>query len=166
VNKTLLVALCVFGASVALAQQPASGNRDARRAEMQAKADARFKQSDSNHDGKLSQAEWRAAREQRLAEEFARLDANKDGGLTADEMRQGFRARQQMRASHRHAGMAMREQMRALDVDHDQALSRAEIGERMPRLSQNFDRIDSNHDGNLSREEMRAARDLLRQQAH
>ena len=61
--------------------------------------------------------------------------------------------------------MAAREKMRALDVNHDQALSRAEIGDRMPRLAQQFDRIDGNRDGKLSHDELRAARGSLRDQA-
>jgi len=64
-----------------------------------------------------------------------------------------------MRGGRRGEAGAMREKLRALDVDQDQALSRAEIGDSMPKLSENFDTIDSNRDGKLTREEMRAARE-------
>jgi Ca2+-binding EF-hand superfamily protein len=162
VKKTLLLVLCAVTTAAAFAQQPAGADRDRHHQDMRAKAEARFSASDRNHDGKLSLAEFQQARDQRLAEQFARLDANKDGGLSQDEMRQGRHAGRLMRASHRHAGMAMREKLRALDTDHDQALSRAEIGQRMPRLAQQFDRLDGNRDGKLSREELRAGRESLR----
>ena len=127
---------------------------------------ARFGQSDSNHDGRLSLAEWQHMRELRAAEQFRRMDADHDGGLTVQEMRQAHRQRQLLRASRRHQRAAMHEKLRALDVDNDHALSRAEIGERMPRLAQNFDRIDQNHDGKLTRDELRAARAALRALPH
>jgi hypothetical protein len=52
-----------------------------------------------------------------------------------------------------------RERIRALDADGDQQLSRAEIGNEMPRLAADFDRLDANRDGKLSREEIRAGRE-------
>jgi Ca2+-binding EF-hand superfamily protein len=164
-NKPLILVLCALASSFVVAQEPGAAKRDAHRQQMHAKAQARFDESDRNHDRKLSLAEFQQARNQRLAEQFARLDANKDGGLTEDEMRQGLRQGRQMHAARRHAGMAAREKMRALDANHDQALSRAEIGDRMPRLAQDFDRLDSNRDGKLSRDEIRAGRQAMRDKA-
>jgi Ca2+-binding EF-hand superfamily protein len=46
-----------------------------------------------------------------------------------------------------------------MDKNHDQQISRDE----WTRRPQAFDRIDSNHDGLLTREELRAARDRRRQ---
>lgn len=68
---------------------------------MRARAEARFNESDRNHDRKLSLAEFQQARNQRLARRFARMDGNKDGGLSQAELRQGMRQRRQMRASQR-----------------------------------------------------------------
>ena len=100
-NKPLILVLCVLASTAVLAQQPAATGRDGQRQQMQAKAQARFSESDRNHDQKLSLAEFQQARNQRLAEQFARLDANKDGGLTQEETDQGLRQGRQMRASHR-----------------------------------------------------------------
>ena len=59
----------------------------------------------------------------------------------------------------------MREKLREMDTDGDRQLSRAELGQRMPRLAQDFDRLDANADGKLSREEIRAGREQRRQDA-
>lgn len=128
----------------------------------QARVEARFQQADGNHDGRLSLAEMEAAQHQRLAERFAKLDRNGDGGLTPDEMREAGRERVQAKREERRA---QRDRVRALDTDHDQALSRAEIGDALPRLSQHFDQLDRNHDGKLTRDEVRQGRAELREEA-
>lgn len=157
-KKWIVLASGLLLASVAVAQQVAS--RDAgQRADRRAEA---FADSDSNRDGRLSLAEFQAARSRKLAEQFARMDANRDGALTQEEMTQARREHRQLRASKRHGAMAMRQGMKALDRDGDQALSRAEIGDRMPRLAENFDSIDLDHDGRLDRSELRAGRQALR----
>jgi Ca2+-binding EF-hand superfamily protein len=117
-----------------------------------------FAQADSNHDGRLSQAEFERARSQRLAEQFQKMDANHDGALTQDEMRQGH----EMRSARRHEFMAMREKLRALDANNDHELSRAEIGDKAPKLAEHFDDFDLNRDGKLSRDEIRAGHQALR----
>ena len=135
-------------ASAALAQQanPTENPRADRRGEA-------FTEADANRDGLLTLAEFQAARSRKLAEQFQRMDVNRDGTLTSEEMSQ---ARQHMRSSRGHEGM------KALDRDGDQALSRAEIGDRMPRLSENFDSIDLDDDGRLDRNELRAGREAMR----
>ena len=42
------------------------------------------------------------------------------------------------------------------DADGNGTLSRAEVEKSMPRLAKNFDQIDTNKDGQLSRDEMKA----------
>ena len=133
---------------------------------MRERADAHFSESDGNRDGKLSLAEWQEARNKSLAEQFRKLDGNNDGTLTKEEMHQAREQRHQMRAGRRGQAGEMREKLRALDTNQDQALSRAEIGDRMPKLSENFDTIDSNRDGKLTREEIRAARESMHGKTH
>ena len=160
-KKFPLLIACALACTAAIAQEQSSPvDGDAMRQERQQKADAAFADSDHNHDGKLSLAEWQAARNQKLAEQFRKLDANNDGALSQDELRQAHERRHGM-GGHHQGGEGMRQKMQALDTDHDQALSRAEIGDKLPRLSENFDSIDNNHDGKITREEMRAAREAM-----
>jgi Ca2+-binding EF-hand superfamily protein len=119
-------------------------------------AEAKFAEADSNHDGAVSLSEWQAARLREAKEHFQKLDMNRDGKLTREEMA----------AAREQRGQRMddrRERMRELDKDGDQMLSRTEV-ESMPKLAQNFDSIDGNRDGKLSREELRAAREQRRAQ--
>jgi Ca2+-binding EF-hand superfamily protein len=48
------------------------------------------------------------------------------------------------------------ERWKAADKDSNGTLSRAEAEASMPHLAQNFDQVDTNHDGQVSRDEMRA----------
>ena len=56
------------------------------------------------------------------------------------------------------------EKARQSDTNRDGALSREEAGKSFPRFSRHFDEADTNHDGVVSPEEMRAFRDMRRQQ--
>lgn len=154
----LIATAGLLAASLAVAQTaaPRHGERGERAAE-------RFAASDSNRDGKLSLAEFERARSERIAEQFARLDANKDGSLTEEEMRQSLRQHREMRKAHRHERMAMRERLTALDANGDQALTRAEIGDKAPKLAEHFADFDLDRDGRLTRDEIRAGMQALRQ---
>jgi Ca2+-binding EF-hand superfamily protein len=125
---------------------------------MRERADAAFAESDSNHDGRLSQSEWQSAQLRKAAEKFRKMDANRDGSLSREEMQA---AREQR--MHRRGGM--REKLRELDADGDRQLSRAELAGRVPRLEKDFARLDANADGKLSREEIRAGRERRREDA-
>ncbi len=163
-NKPLVFFLCTLASGVVLAQAVAP-DRAARKAEMQARAQARFAQNDRNHDGRISLAEFQDASDEKLAGRFAHLDANKDGQLTQEEMRRAHEQRRGKMMERRHGRGEAMQKMRALDSNKDQALSRAEIGTSMPRLLEHFDQFDSNHDGKISRDEMHAGRQAMRQQA-
>jgi uncharacterized protein (DUF2249 family) len=107
---------------------------------------------DTNGDGAIDRSE--AAAHPRMAEQFDKLDANKDGRITADE-----RPQHGMRDG---KGGGMRDgkggrggQMLQLDTDKDGRFSRAELAGR-ERMLQNFSAIDANKDGFLTHEEMQA----------
>lgn len=161
-KRLLVLSLSLALAGVALAQQANPGHPDGRVREPGA---AVFDRMDSDHDGKVTAAEFQQAERERQQRLFERMDRNHDGAITReesqalrDEHRQKFRGRRDDRRQRM-------EQLRGLDTDGDQQLSRAEIGDKMPRLSEHFATIDANKDGKLSREEMRAAREAKRAEA-
>lgn len=62
---------------------------------MHSKMQERWKAADKDGDGALSRAEVDAAKMPMLSRDFDKLDANKDGKLTADEMRNAMMERRQ-----------------------------------------------------------------------
>lgn len=164
-NKTLLIVLGLAASGIAFAQVAAHGvapDRDARRAERQARAEARFSETDRNRDGTLSLAEFQDAQDRRLAERFVRMDANKDGQLAREEIRRAHEERRLTRVENRHMRRAGMARLKGLDSNGDKALSRAEIGDKAPRLAERFEQLDTNRDGRLVREELRAGRQAMR----
>jgi len=158
-----LITALLFASAPAFAEGPKPDNQGDRRAEHEAHAEARFKAADRNNDGRLTAAEMEAARAARRAERFAKMDKDRDGGLTREELRAAHEERRTHRQSRRHErreGMRahMKQRLLELDTDKDQAISRAELGDRHPRLAERFDTIDANRDGKLTHGEMRAAR--------
>jgi Ca2+-binding EF-hand superfamily protein len=152
----LLTALLLSGAALAQSATPApsEGGHERMREHMRERAEHKFGEADSNHDGNISQSEWQSARLREANAAFQKYDANRDGKISRAEMDQA--REQHMGARGGRGGHG--ERMKALDTDGDQQLSRAELGDRMPRLAADFDRLDGNHDGKLSREEMRAGK--------
>lgn len=164
-NKPLIALVLTLASGLALAQATtAAPDREARKAQLRERAEARFAASDTNRDGRISLAEFQDASDRKLAERFQTLDANHDGQLTPQEMQAAREQRREHMGERRHARRERMEQVRALDTNHDQALSRAEIGTAMPRLLEHFDQLDADHDGRITRKEMRAGRQGMRAQ--
>jgi Ca2+-binding EF-hand superfamily protein len=114
----------------------------------------RLKAADTNADGMLSRDE--AASLPHISKNFDAIDANHDGFITFEELRAYGQAH---RGKHRgHAGHGMK----ALDKDGDGRISREEAA-GSPRLAAHFDQVDANHDGFLTRDELKAARRAMHQ---
>lgn len=124
--------------------------------------ESRWKQLDSDGDGSISKAEAEKGAPH-LAEQFASIDANGDGKLTPEEMRNAMKAhRAQCRQDPERCRAQMKERFEAAwkraDTDGDGTLSRGEAEKGMPRLARHFDQIDTDHDGRVTVAEVDAAR--------
>lgn len=131
--KTLALAatLLALSAGAALAQDGPGGRMD------------------GNHDGKVSLAEFKAARLGMMM----RADANRDGKLAKAEFESGMAAMRQGGTAPKGPGAGMMFGM--MDGDKDGVLTKPEI-EKM--LERRFQRIDVNGDGALSSSEIAAMR--------
>ena len=105
--------------------------------------------ADTDGDGRISRAEATAAGSQRSTEWFDKLDLNKDGYVTQDEMRQARETRRGEMKAH------MEEQFKAADANNDGQLSLEEVQGKMPRLAEHFNELDKDKNGLLSKEELR-----------
>lgn len=133
----LALGLAIAGtAAFAIAQTPSPGG---------GQPGARHATIDANGDGVIDRSE--AAKAPRLAENFDRLDADKDGKLSASERPQRG-ARQGGRGGPGGPGGAMA----GLDANGDGAIDRSEAA-KAPRLAENFDRLDANKDGRIGADE-------------
>ncbi len=112
----------------------------------------RWARADTDGSGTLSRAEAKDGFK-RLHEAFEAIDADRNGELSAAEVRAWRAAGKNARAK-RPSGFS--EQFAAGDADGDGALSRSEVESRLPRVAANFASIDADRDGRISREELHA----------
>jgi hypothetical protein len=130
-----------------------NGDREARRAEWQARAEAKFAEADADRDGSLDRVEA-AAFGERFVARFDRIDADSNGELSKDEMRKAQRMHR--RGGRGHGMSYMAGMFKGMDDDGNGAISRAELGTKAPMLADNFVAIDLDRNGELSQEELRA----------
>ena len=128
------------------------------RAELLASTKTRFGEMDTNHDGVLDSAEVAAAQQreidqataaeqQRAAAEFAALDTNHDGQLSKAEFMGAIPAVK--------ANQTPQQIVGAFDGNKDGKIS---LEEYQARPLASFNRVDTNHDGTISPQELEAAR--------
>lgn len=101
---------------------------------------------DTDHDGKVTLAEFKASTAERQTRMFARMDANKDGKITQAESDAAGKRAEAAGRTGSPGGMLMR-----LDADKDGAVTRAELGAMGERR---FQMADTNKDGWLSKGEL------------
>lgn len=139
-NRILLAA--AFAAIATIAQaQPAPGREPPN--------------PDTDRDGKVTLAEFKAVQGDRQGRMFGRMDANKDGKLTQAEMDAAAkRAEAAGRGGPGGGGMLMR-----LDANKDGAVTKAEMATMTQRR---FEMADTNKDGWLSKGELLMMRQRMR----
>lgn len=151
----------------------ADANKDGAvtKAELTAALEARFAKLDANRDGKLDQADRAILRQQRLDARFTALDTDKNGQISKAEFAAGHQGRDgkpdgQHDGMGRHGGPDGRGWgHRGPDgagkdgPDKDGAITKAEF---MARPLAMFDKADANKDGKVTAEEMKAARQTMR----
>lgn len=173
--RKLTLSLIVGAASLATAgvaaaqHAPAPKTHEMTRAAVQQRADRMFDRLDANHDGKVDQAD-RAVREKTR---FDRMDADHNGQLSYAEFTASHGPRDRQHAGqpggqrgHRmamggfrgHGGFGM---MRSGEGGKVASMTKADFEAAM---LQRFDRLDADHDGTVTPDEAKAARDNMRQQ--
>lgn len=132
----------IIGASATLALAlPSEASRQARPAHPD--PGAVFDQTDANKDGKVTRAEYVAARSAR----FDTLDKNRDGVVSKADFPRA--------AANPQAAARLDAMIGEADADKDGKVTRAELA-RAP--APGFDRVDTNKDGVVTKAELAAAR--------
>lgn len=140
-SKMTLAAVLALATAAGGTVALAHGKDGTQRGDRGARMEQRFAEMDADKDGKVSAAEMRAAREAR----FAKADADGDGKLTVEELDAARQARRMER---------LERMVVWLDADGDGMLSADEFDPHRGRM---LARLDADGDGALSQEEMRDA---------
>jgi Ca2+-binding EF-hand superfamily protein len=117
---------------------------------------------DTDHDGKVTLAEFKASQAERQARMFARMDTNKDGKISQAEMEA---SRKRMEAEGRAPPPGARPAgpaggfLARFDANKDGFVSKAEMG---AMTEQRFRMADTNNDGWLSKGELLMMRQRMR----
>jgi Ca2+-binding EF-hand superfamily protein len=111
--------------------------------------DAHGMRADTDGDGRISRAEATAAASDKSGDWFDKLDSDKDGYVTQDEMKQARETRRGEMKAH------MEQRFKEADINSDGQLSLDEIQAKMPRLADRFNSLDADKNGLLSKDEMK-----------
>jgi Ca2+-binding EF-hand superfamily protein len=156
-RTALFAAAAILAFAAPAAAQDTDAEETISRARLVETVEANFKRIDSDSDGTVTKAEIAAAQdkmveeasaraEKKFAEQFAKLDTNKDGMLNLSE----FTAA----APDARAKASADSRLDKFDSNQDGKITLDEF--KTPVLA-NFDRIDANKDGELSDQEKRQA---------
>ncbi|HEU4778476.1 MAG TPA: EF-hand domain-containing protein [Steroidobacteraceae bacterium] len=117
------------------------------------KSDApRGMKADTDGDGRVSRAEATSSGAERSGEWFDKIDSNKDGYLTQEEMKQARATRQ---GKHGDMKQKMEQRFTEADANADGQISLDEAQAKMPRVAERFSTLDTDKNGLLSKEELK-----------
>jgi Ca2+-binding EF-hand superfamily protein len=108
--------------------------------------------ADTDGDGRVSRAEATSSSAERSGKWFDKLDTNKDGYITQEEMKQARDTRHQMHGDMKEKAQA---RFKEADVNNDGQLSLDEVQSKMPKLGDHFTTLDKDKNGMLSKEELK-----------
>jgi Ca2+-binding EF-hand superfamily protein len=135
--KRLVCAMaCILAAGASWAREPS-------------RAHDQWDRADVNGDGRLSRAE--AASMPRVLRNFEAIDRDRDGSVTADEVR-AWRARAKKRRASKTSALA--QVFSRADADGNGELDRREATQHLPRIAGQFDHIDADRSGSISLPEL------------
>jgi len=109
-------------------------------------------QADKDGDGRMSRAEATSSGAERTGEWFDKLDLNKDGYVTQEEMKQ---ARETRAAKHGEMKEKMEARFKEADANSDGQISLDEAQAKMPRVAERFSTLDTDKNGLLSKDELK-----------
>jgi len=155
-STALAGALPAFAQTAAPARDP---DRVVTREEAIARADKMFDAIDANHDGKITAEERKAARDQMRAKMQERRQARQGA---ADAAKPEGRGGRHHRGGHggKRMGMGMGGMGMGMRGDPNRVITREEARQK---AIERFDRMDLNHDGKITADERKAARDQMRE---
>ena len=191
VSAMALVATAAVAVAQPEPTAPMASDKVMVRGDVQAKVRTQFAQLDANKDGAITTAEIAGMKmhhegmgDMKMhdgpmrdpAAAFDRLDANKDGSISRDEFAKGREMRIEKRivmrdggapgAMGKHhmgggkmgGGMAGGHMIAMADTNKD---GRITLAEAEAMALQHFDKMDANHDGQVTRDERRAGRQMM-----
>jgi Ca2+-binding EF-hand superfamily protein len=145
VIRTCVVALALgFGAVMS---RGARANED---------MEAKFKQMDTNGDGKVSADEHAAAAKTK----FQKMDANGDGKVTSTELESAHEKMMGGKGKPEH--MSSTEKIKMMDTNGDGSLSEDEFESGSQKM---FEKMDANGDGYVTKDELKSGMQKMKERS-